>query len=93
MILSKFLFFSQFLITFVVCLLTSYQRYVADDENSFAIDGKLHIKPTLTANKIGYNAVENGYVRLDDCTDPNEGINNFFIENFGNVYSNSFCYL
>ncbi|XP_031626730.1 beta-1,3-glucan-binding protein-like [Contarinia nasturtii] len=49
-----------------------FQWYVSDDENSFANGGKLHIKPTLTANKIGYDAVENGYVRLDDCTDPNK---------------------
>lgn len=31
----------------------------------------MHIKPTLTANKIGYDAVEKNRVRLDDCTDLN----------------------
>lgn len=45
---------------------------MADDENSFAKDGKLHIKPTLTASKIGYSAVENSHVRIDDCTDQNK---------------------
>lgn len=49
-----------------------FQWYVADDENSFAKDGKLHIEPTLTADKIGYEAVEKGYVQLDDCTDSNK---------------------
>lgn len=45
---------------------------MADDENSFAKDGKLHIKPTLTANKIGYDAIGKSHVRLDDCTDSNK---------------------
>lgn len=49
-----------------------FQWYTADDENSFAKDGKLHIRPTLTADKIGYNTIEYGRVHLDDCTDPNE---------------------
>lgn len=44
---------------------------MSDDENSFAKDGHLHIKPTLTANKIGYDTVEKGHVALDDCTDIN----------------------
>ncbi|XP_055310992.1 beta-1,3-glucan-binding protein-like isoform X2 [Sitodiplosis mosellana] len=48
-----------------------FQWYVADDENSFAMDGKLHIKPTLAADKIGSDAVESGYIHLDDCTDSN----------------------
>lgn len=46
-----------------------FQWYVADDENSFAKDGKLHIRPTLTATKFGYAAIEGNHVRLDDCTD------------------------
>lgn len=45
---------------------------MADDENSYAKDGKLYIKPTLTANKIGRYEVENGYVHLNDCTDSIE---------------------
>lgn len=45
---------------------------MADDENSFAKDGKLHIKPSLSADKIGYDTVESGYVHLDDCTDSNQ---------------------
>lgn len=45
---------------------------MADDENSFAKDGKLHIKPTLTANKIGYDAIQHNRVRLDDCTDDHK---------------------
>lgn len=49
-----------------------FQWYVADDDNSFAKDGKLHIKPTLTANKIGYDTINKGHVRLDDCTDENK---------------------
>lgn len=32
-------------------------------------DGKLHIKPTLTADKIGADQVEQGFVRLNGCTD------------------------
>lgn len=31
----------------------------------------MHIKPTLTADKIGEDAIEHGHVRLDDCTDRN----------------------
>lgn len=31
----------------------------------------MHIKPTLTANKFGYEAIEKNHVRLDDCTDSN----------------------
>lgn len=49
-----------------------FQWYVVDDENSFAKDGKLHIKPTLAADKIGNEAIESGYVHLDDCTDSNK---------------------
>lgn len=45
---------------------------MADDENSFTKDGNLVIKPTLTAIKFGNKAIENGHVRLDDCTDPNK---------------------
>lgn len=29
----------------------------------------MQIKPTFTANEIGYDQVENGYVNLNDCTD------------------------
>lgn len=32
----------------------------------------MHIKPTLTAGKFGYEAVEKAHVRLDDCTDDNK---------------------
>lgn len=32
-------------------------------------DEKLHIKPTLTARKIGENDVLNGHVHLIECTD------------------------
>lgn len=46
--------------------------YVVGDKNSFAKDGYLHIKPTLTADKIGYDKVENGYILLEDCTDSNK---------------------
>lgn len=46
-----------------------FQWYVAEDENSFVQNGKLHIKPTLTSSKIGRYQVENGYIFLDDCTD------------------------
>lgn len=42
---------------------------MADNENSFAKGGKLHIKPTLTACKFGFEAIENHHIRLDDCTD------------------------
>ncbi|XP_055322093.1 beta-1,3-glucan-binding protein-like [Sitodiplosis mosellana] len=49
-----------------------FEWYTADDVNSFVKNKKLYIKPTLTANKIGYDAVEHGYVRLDDCTDPDK---------------------
>lgn len=45
---------------------------MTDDENSFAKDGKLHIKPTLAADKIGYELVESGYIHLDDCTDSDQ---------------------
>lgn len=45
---------------------------MVDDENSFAKDGKLYIKPTLAADKIGIEAVESGYVHLDDCTVSNK---------------------
>lgn len=34
-------------------------------------DGHLHIKPTLTVNKLGYKAIESNRIRLDDCTDSN----------------------
>lgn len=43
---------------------------MADAENSFVKNSKLHIKPTLTADKIGYDQVENGHISLNDCTDP-----------------------
>lgn len=46
-----------------------FQWYVHDDANSFAKDGNLHIKPTLTASKIGYKHVEHGYINLQHCTD------------------------
>lgn len=49
-----------------------FQWYVADDENSFAKDGKLHVKPTLTADKIGYDQVEHGHVHVDGCTDQDK---------------------
>ena len=49
-----------------------FQWYDADNENSFAKNGKLYITPTLTANKIGQNAVENDHVRLNGCTDQNK---------------------
>lgn len=32
----------------------------------------MHIKPTLTANKIGYEAIEKSRVGLADCTDKNK---------------------
>lgn len=48
-----------------------FQWYVSDDENSYAQDGNLHIKPTLTADKIGADQVETGFVQLDGCTDDN----------------------
>lgn len=48
-----------------------FQWYVSDDENSFAKDGNLIIKPTLTAIKFGNKAIENNHIRLDDCTDSN----------------------
>lgn len=35
-------------------------------------NNKLHIKPTLTEEKIGNDQIENGYVRLDDCTDADK---------------------
>lgn len=47
-----------------------FQWYVADDENSYAENGHLYIKPTLTASKIGNYQVEHGFVRLENCTDP-----------------------
>lgn len=31
----------------------------------------MHIRPTLTANKFGFEAIEKNRVRLDDCTDLN----------------------
>lgn len=49
-----------------------FQWYVADDENSFAKDGKLHVKPTLTADKIGNDQVEHGHVHVDGCTDQDK---------------------
>ncbi|XP_031639778.1 uncharacterized protein LOC116351778 isoform X2 [Contarinia nasturtii] len=49
-----------------------FQLYVAGDKNSFATDGHLNIKPTLTAQKIGYDKVENGSIHLNDCTDANK---------------------
>ncbi|XP_055297431.1 beta-1,3-glucan-binding protein-like [Sitodiplosis mosellana] len=48
-----------------------FEWYVADDENSFAENGKLHIKPTLTSHEIGEDDVEHGSVDLKDCTDQN----------------------
>lgn len=44
------------------------QWYDKDDENSFAKDGKLYINPTLTADKIGEDKLEHGYIKLDGCT-------------------------
>ena len=41
-------------------------------ENAFVKHGKLHIKPTLTADRIGYEQVEQGYVHLTQCTDHNK---------------------
>ncbi|XP_055300590.1 beta-1,3-glucan-binding protein-like [Sitodiplosis mosellana] len=49
-----------------------FQWYDVDNENSFAKDGKLHIKPTLTADKIGQDAVEHGHVSLNGCTDQDK---------------------
>ncbi|XP_055322082.1 beta-1,3-glucan-binding protein-like [Sitodiplosis mosellana] len=49
-----------------------FQWYVDDTENAFVKNGKLHIKPTLTANRIGYDQVEQGYVHLIHCTDHNK---------------------
>lgn len=43
-----------------------------DGENSYVKNGKLHLKPTLTANKIGYKEVEHGHVHLINCTDSNK---------------------
>lgn len=31
----------------------------------------MYIRPTLTATKFGYAAIEKNHVRLDDCTDSN----------------------
>lgn len=45
-----------------------FEWYTSDDENSFAKNGKLYIRPTLTADKIGADEVEHGHVHLDDCT-------------------------
>lgn len=42
--------------------------YVGDDENSFSKDGKLHIKPSLTVDKIGEDELENGHFILQNCT-------------------------
>lgn len=52
-----------------------FEWYTADNENSFARNGKLQIKPTLTADKIGEYEVEHGHVHLDDCTDTDNSEN------------------
>lgn len=44
---------------------------MADDENSYAEDGKLYISPTLTVHKIGPYQLEHGHIRLENCTDSN----------------------
>lgn len=43
---------------------------MSDNENSFARNGKLHIKPTLTVNRIDPYVLEHGHIHLDDCTGP-----------------------
>lgn len=49
-----------------------FEWYSVDDENSFANDGKLYIKPTLTEDKIGRDKLLHGYIKLQNCTDQNE---------------------
>lgn len=44
---------------------------MADDENSYAKDSKLYISPTMTVDKIGNDALENGHIHLNDCNDAN----------------------
>jgi beta-glucanase (GH16 family) len=48
-----------------------FQWYVPDTENSFIRDEILHIKPTLTTDKLGQNFVtkSNADIPLKDCTD------------------------
>lgn len=65
------LFFIQKIFCSSIKQNNEFQWYVSDDENSFAKDGNLVIKPTLTAIKFGNKAIENNHVRLDDCTDLN----------------------
>ena len=49
-----------------------FEWYTADDANSFVKNRKLHIKPTLTEDKIGTDQIEHGYIHLDNCTDPDK---------------------
>lgn len=46
----------------------------------------MHIKPTLTSDKIGSYQVENGYISLNDCTDLNK--ENCYRKAGGNVIIN-----
>lgn len=41
-----------------------FQYYTNNRSNSFVQDGVLHIRPTLTSDKIGEENVKNGY-RMD----------------------------
>lgn len=49
-----------------------FEWYNGDSKNSFVKDGKWHIKPILTQDKIGTYRLDHDYVYLSDCTDSNE---------------------
>lgn len=47
-----------------------FEWYTNNRTNSFVRDGALYLQPTLTSEKIGEEALNNGYVNLgSECTD------------------------
>jgi len=49
-----------------------FEWTTADDENSRVEDGVLYIVPTLTEDKIGHDAIFDGYnLTVSDCTNGN----------------------
>ncbi|KAL0953508.1 hypothetical protein HGRIS_004734 [Hohenbuehelia grisea] len=56
-----------------------FEWTTADPENSFVEDGKLYIVPTLTEDKLGKDAVFDGYnLTVPDCTSVNATACNVF---------------